>query len=831
MFHVGAIADVSLHPGPSGTVAPMPRFGEFELDEYRHELRRNGVPVHLEPQAFDLLVYLVDHRDRLVPKTELLDGVWGHRHVAEAALTTRIKEVRRAVGDDGTNQHTIQTVRGRGYRFVAPELADPATAPRPRAVELVGRERDLDAITAALTPGAVVTLIGPGGVGKSALARAVLAGAAGSFSAGAHFVELATVDSDEAVVPAVARALDVVLDARRPTDTILAIARLDALLVLDNCEHVVAGVTALLDEIAATSGARITVFSTSRQALDLSQEMVIPLPALGLTDARELFRLRCQAVAPGWDPLAIPTDAVDRLVSGLDRLPLTIEMAAGRAGSMTFTELADAIEQGTPLLQVSHRARAGRHRSLASLLRWSTELLEPDRRELFEGFAVFAGSVTAEDVAAVLGSGEGPPDPSGVRFDLAALVERSLLVADTTAAPSRYSMLVTIRTAAVGHLEDSGRAGAARGRHAEHYLEVLREIDDVIRTPQEADGRHALGAVVAEIRAAHTWATTVRPALAAAMSDALFHAAYSSLWSEPVGWSRALLARGPYPVAVDVAGAQVLAAGGAAHRGDLAEARRLVGSVLVDARGRTRANALEVLADIALYEGELEEAVATATELARLGEELDDDHARAFAAVDQALALAYGGHPGRALDALSTFPTDDIAATDRAWLALARGDALSFLHEADALGAYSAAIELGGLVDNSFVVSCARTSLGKEYARTGDFERALEAYRESLADFQRHGNATHAVTALRNLVGLLADLGDDRGALLIAGAVADEGLRVSYGTEAERIADVLESIEGRVGSSRFTEWLAAGRALDVDQAVRRSAELVAGHLA
>ena len=95
----------------------MYRFGDCEVDPARREVRRGGELQHLEPQAFDLLVLLIGQRDRVVPKRELLDGVWGHQFLSEANLTTRVKEARRAVGDDGTAQHTIRNVRGRGYRF------------------------------------------------------------------------------------------------------------------------------------------------------------------------------------------------------------------------------------------------------------------------------------------------------------------------------------------------------------------------------------------------------------------------------------------------------------------------------------------------------------------------------------------------------------------------------------------------------------------------------------------------------------------------------------------------------------------------------------------
>ncbi len=141
----------------------------------------------------------------MLPKTELLDGVWGHRFVSEANLTTRVKEARRAVGDDGTTQHTIHNVRGRGYRFVA-RLADDGSTRPVVPVGLIGREDDYARTTAALRLQPLVTLLGAGGVGKTALARAILGDAAARGVDGGHFLDLSTLKPNADVLPAVALA-------------------------------------------------------------------------------------------------------------------------------------------------------------------------------------------------------------------------------------------------------------------------------------------------------------------------------------------------------------------------------------------------------------------------------------------------------------------------------------------------------------------------------------------------------------------------------------------------------------------------------------------------
>ena len=118
------------------------RFGDCELDDRRYELRRGGVPCHLEPQVFEVLAYLVRHRDRVVPRAELLDEIWGSRFVSDSALASRVKAARRAVGDSGREQGLIRTVHGRGYQFLAPVREQGATA-LPAAVAPVGREAEL----------------------------------------------------------------------------------------------------------------------------------------------------------------------------------------------------------------------------------------------------------------------------------------------------------------------------------------------------------------------------------------------------------------------------------------------------------------------------------------------------------------------------------------------------------------------------------------------------------------------------------------------------------------------------------------------------------------
>lgn len=801
----------------------MVRFGDVEVDVPRRELLRGGRSVHLEPQAFDLLAILIAQRDRVLSKIELLDGVWGHRFVSEANLTTRIKEIRRAVGDDGAQQHTIKNVRGRGYRFVAEvEVAVPSEHARVVSM-LIGRDVEIAALIASLARSPLVTLTGPGGVGKSALARAVAEQAAPSYTDGVVVVELSALDDGEHVLPAVARALDVVLDSDRPERAIRSIAELDVLLVLDNCEHVIDDVASVVDRAMRVGGVRVSAFATSQVRLGLSVEQVVGVHPLSSEQALELFTFRASAVLPSFDLGEVGRERVATLLAGLDQLPLTIEMAAARLGSMTFDELERAIVVGMPM-PVTHRSPVRRHRSLDSLVAWSAELLDTNLRSTFTEFAVFAGAVTATDAAVVVGAGR----PT-VIYDLAALAERSLLVADVDGSATRYRMLATVRAVAARWLEESGTANEVRRRHAEHFTEATRMIDRQIRTPAEVDGRRRLDAIAAEVRAAHRWARGHQPELAAALSGALHLAAYSTFWNEPAEWSRLLLAQNPDADANALLGARIVVAGADANRGHLSAAHVAVTSLSTAVDRRVRAAAWEILADVAIYEGHLSEVAGITDELQRLGEELDDPHAVAIAVVDAALALAFDNHAGGALARISGLDLEWLSPSDRAWVMYAQGEALSVAGDSAATSAYTVAVEMGRTIGNPFVTSVARVSLATEHARAGDFGEALDEYATCLHEYARHGNYVHAVVTLRSLVELLVAMGDDHGATVLAASTSGDHLRPSYGVETARLSTTLAAVEQRVGAAHFAVWTGEGQLLDLPQAVQVAADLVDRH--
>src|SRR5688572_24415197 len=342
-------------------------------------------------------------------------------------------------------------------------------------MRLLGRDDELDDVDRRLKAGRLVTVIGPGGVGKTALADEAVARAADRFALGSRRVDLTRVDAADAVPGALAAQLgyesfQALLDA--PGDR-------NVLLLVDNCEH-------LLEEAARTIGRILevceqpTVLATSRSPLELPGESVMALapfevPTVGTPDllaspAVELFLERAREAGVRIDGADL--DAVVDLCGRLDGLPLALEIAAARARTMSPVEIAERLRQGTDVLDRPRFRGATRHRSVAETIRWSYELLGQEERELLEQLAVFAGPFDAAAARRLAGF-----DGDDSRFDALVdeLVHASLLVADSSGPSTRYRLLESVRRFALDRLEARGARDAAFDRFADQVLQRARE--------------------------------------------------------------------------------------------------------------------------------------------------------------------------------------------------------------------------------------------------------------------------------------------------------------------------------------------------------------------
>ncbi len=379
---------------------------------------------------------------------------------------------------------------------------------------LVGRGPEIAAVREQLRGGRVVTLTGPGGCGKTRLALRVATLAEAGFGDGARLVELGPL-TDPALVPAsVARALGVSeRDVPTPAAGLVrALADRELLVVLDNCEHVLAAAAGLVAMLLERCR-RVRFLATSRERLDVPGELVFPVPPLGLpadgsaaavaaSEAGLLFAARAGAASPAFELSADNSAAVAQVCARLDGIPLAIELAAARCPALGPAELAARLD-GHPGLLSGGPARPGRHRSLEALVTWSYELLGEAERRLLARLSVLRGGFdlgTAERVAA-----GGPLRPEAIAGLLASLAGKSVVHLHDGAAV-RYSLLETIRQFAAGRLAASGEETAVHLRLLDWALGEARSAEATVGSTGWAAWASRLSAGQDSIRAALSWA-------------------------------------------------------------------------------------------------------------------------------------------------------------------------------------------------------------------------------------------------------------------------------------------------------------------------------------
>lgn len=479
-------------------------FGEHVVDSATLELRRDGEVVPMEAGAFSVLQYLLEHRDRVVPKTELLDEIWGDRFVSESALTTRIRQIRQAVLDSGRDQRVIRTSFGAGYQFVAAvEVHDhpgPGAVGRAAATtarvgtapldgSVVGRADDRARIDSQLDRARLVTLVGAAGIGKTCLLDAAARDRSAHFADGAVVVELAPLRSSDAVAPTVLDAIGGAVGGGDPVAQIVAELRpRNVLLVVDNAEHVLGAVADLCATVLGDCP-NVSVLVSSRQRLGIGGESVVEIGPLTPEASAELFLERAAAVGvevEGDDP-----DVV-RLCERSDGIPLAIELLAARARLLSLHDLAS--DASRHFARVTPAPGDDRHQSVEHALRWSLEQLAPDDRRLLAELSVFAGSF---DLPAV--------DRVAERADstdaLLRLCEASLVVPRPGDGSSRFVMLEPVRFVAA---DDGHDLAVVRRRHSGHYLAVAQDTARLLETSAVDDAFDRYAAEWSNISAAAT---------------------------------------------------------------------------------------------------------------------------------------------------------------------------------------------------------------------------------------------------------------------------------------------------------------------------------------
>lgn len=509
------------------------RFGTFLFVPEQGLLLRSGDPVPVGRRAFDILHTLVARRPAVVSKDELMQAAWGTQLVEENTLAVHLSALRKALGDGRQGVRYIATVSGRGYQFIAPTEARDTPAVRtletdpsgnlPRAEgSLLGREAELQRARVALRTARLLTLVGPGGIGKTRLALAVGEHAAADYPDGVWWVDLTPLREASAMVGTVARALRLRLgtgDALAQLRTSLAGSR--RLLILDNCEHVAAGAAELAGALQDVEGLRL--LATSLEPLGVASEQVDRLDPLALpaesasvaealdSPAVGLFLAKAQAVASDFRLDEDNVAAVVGICRRVEGVPLALELTAVRAAFLGAGPVAQRL--GERLLELSSGRRdvVPKHQTLRALMAWSYGLLSPPERTVLRRLAVFAGGWTLDAAEGVVADAAVPE--WRVAEHLASLIGKSLVIAQRTARGVTYRLLETTRLFAADQLQASGESGVFADRHAQYYAVLFDQAQAVWETTPDTEWLRHWAPELDNVRAALDHALT-DPALA-----------------------------------------------------------------------------------------------------------------------------------------------------------------------------------------------------------------------------------------------------------------------------------------------------------------------------
>jgi predicted ATPase/DNA-binding SARP family transcriptional activator len=369
---------------------------------------------------------------------------------------------------------------------------------------LVGRANELAELRDLVTARRLVTLTGPGGVGKTRLAAELGRALAGEFAGGVWLAELAALTDPADVPAAIVNALEVADDLTPPLARLVEYLRdRDVLLVLDNCEHVVGEAARVVAGMLGTSP-RVRVLATSREPLRVAGETVWTTPPLRADEARELFAERASSADPSFVTDDSATQAISRICARLDGLPLAIELAAARARVFHVEVISARIDDRFRLLTGGERTALPRQQTLRAVVDWSYDLLFEDERRVFERLSLFAGPCSLPAAEAVC-SGE---DVAGedVAEILARLVDKSLVNVDRGPRGTRYWLLQTLAQYGRDRLEATGETDLLRARHTAYYVALTGLSERAVHGEGQHDWILSVRADIDDLRAAMSWA-------------------------------------------------------------------------------------------------------------------------------------------------------------------------------------------------------------------------------------------------------------------------------------------------------------------------------------
>ena len=682
---------------------------------------------------------------------------------------------------------------GLGFDFPPLEAQRLGNLPLPRT-PLVGRREETRQILEALEGTPVLTLTGPGGIGKTRLAVEIARTVVPSYGDGAFFVGLAGVDDPGAVPAVVARTIGLTEEpGEAPADALVRTLRdRELVLVLDNFERLIAAAPLVSDLVAACP--RLRVLATSRERLHVTAETEYAVPSLAEDDGIELFLARARAARPVPEPTPEEIEEMRAICRRLDGLPLAIELAAARVRLLPLSEISRRLEQRLAFLTGGPRDLPARQQTLVATIDWSYNLLEPDEQTALKQLAVFAGGFSLAAAAAILGD-----DEAALRL-LSSLRDKSLVVPRRGVdGGARFALLDTIREYALERLRADGQDDAAQRRLAEHLADVAERAYDELRGPEQALWLGRLADDHANFDAALAWARDAGEAqLLLRISGALWR-----FWFV---------------------------------RGHVREGRRWISEALrssspepTPALGR----ALFGGGALAVAGGDLEQGHALALERLRVVSALEDDGEIASALSGLANAAAVRGDYAEATELLER--STEHATRAQAWLPLAstmNNLGYLLLMQGDLARAIENCREAArrfdelGMRDEG---AGAAANVALAHVRQGDEAAALAAVSGSLTTYAELGQDDGVSYCLDVVAAVAFRRGDPRTAALLAGAA--EALRARTGAAAPPLEqalheETLAELRQAVDPEELGAALAEGGATESSRVVAIASELV-----
>ncbi|OSJ25695.1 hypothetical protein BSZ19_37750 [Bradyrhizobium japonicum] len=504
-------------------------FGPFELSSKERALWRDGVALPLGSRALDILIYLAERPGKVIAKQELIDHVWPDVTVEEGSIRVHVAAIRKALGDGQFGNRYIANIKGRGYSFVgALASLGGATESRTarswrqgrlpvRPIMMIGRETFVTEVGDRLRNDRFVTLLGPGGIGKTTIALAVGRVVAQAIGGEIYFVDLESLTDPHHVAAAVATSLGFSLKSKDPGPELVDLIRSRKLLIiLDSCEHVIEAVASLAEQLYQQTE-QIHLLTTSRELLKVEGEHCCRVPPLDFPpdDSEQTANaiLRYPAVQLFVRRVAtragriVLTDKEAPFVADicrkLDGIPLAIELAAGQVASLGLENTVDLLVSRLELLRLSHRTAVARHRTLKATLDWSYDLLSDAERIVFRRLAPFVGRFTLDGARSVAGEpGAGVEDI----FDaVAGLVEKSLIATRIDVVQAQYRLPNTTRAYALAKLEEHDEVDMVFGQHAEYLAGHLETLREALSSLPGAERAAAYSDQLSNVRAALEW--------------------------------------------------------------------------------------------------------------------------------------------------------------------------------------------------------------------------------------------------------------------------------------------------------------------------------------